>query len=557
MRAASSGYDGGLTGARFALEKAGFAVDDVDLERPVSEQPADLVVLGSYISAHDAIVDYLQVNSDGLRNFCAEGGVIVQFPESPPYTEAFIGSDGPKMETSAFFLPENGLSVKRTRETFWEHYVREPEHPLLAGMDIGEEEGELQWKISEKFGHTATWMAIGERSGFSVLVSNTEDNSRAALVEGAYKKGRYILCSLFFDKLLDEQGAPKQSEAFLAEAERFFANLYSYVSRLHKENLPAPRVSPAYSDPAPAEFSDGAFTLVLIPDTQLYTHFEAFNRHFHNLVDWIVRERDRLNIQYALHLGDIVNRGGLQMAQWDVAAEAMHKMDGRVPYAIALGNHDYRDNSGRSRDTPLNEFFSPSHYEEWPTFGGVMESGHLENSWHTFRAHGIDFLILCLEFGPRDSVLEWANEIVSRHPNHRVILNTHAYTYSDNQRFDKERRGPWQIWNPRDYNLEDGANDGQQMWDKLVDRHPNFFLVTSGHVINDGLGRKSSRTRHGNLVHQMLVNYQGYYRGGVGTVRLLRFLPDRETIQVLTYSTTEKRFFTGPQEQFSLKFERA
>lgn len=549
---AAAGHQGELTGARHALTKAGFVATDLDLTRPLQEQPADVLVLGSYVSCHDDIVQYLETNRRALRDFCAQGGVLVQMVEAPPFTEGFNASSRPLRETSPFFLPQGSPSAKRTRETFWDFYVREPDHPLLAGMDLEEKEGQVHWNLSEKFGHSASWMPIGDREGFKVLVSNTQDDSRAALVEAPYVNGRYILCSLFFDKLLKENGGTGQSAAFTSEAERFFANLHTYTRQVRAGNASQVISAPTYADPPPAEFTEGSFTIVLIPDTQYYCQTPAFNRHFHNLADWIVRERESLNIQYVLHLGDLVNRGGAQMSQWDIASAAMHKLDGHVPYAIALGNHDYTDNSSRNRDTPLNDFFPPSDYLEWPTFGGVMEPGHLENNWHTFRAAGMDFLILCLEFGPRDLVLEWANTIVEQHPKHRVILNTHAYTYSDSRRYNKRDRGNWQIWNPVDYGSEGGNNDGEQMWEKLVDRHPNFFLVTNGHVINDGLGRTSTPTRHGNVVHQMLFNYQGYYEGGVGTVRLLHFLPDQKTVQVRTFSATEERYATGPQEQFSL-----
>lgn len=550
---AAAGHLGELIGARHALTRAGFVTSDLDLARPLQEQPADVLVLGSFVSCHDDIVQYLETNRRALRDFCAQGGIVVQMVEAPVYTEGFNASSRPLKETSPFFLPQNSLSAKRTRETFWDLYVRRPDHPLLAGMDLVERDGQLEWNLSEKFGHTASWMPIGDREGFQVLVSHTGDDSRAALVEAPFVNGRYILCSLFLDKLVRESGQAGQSAAFTAEAERFFTNLYSYTEQVRAGNAPPILSAVPYADPPPTEFPEGSFTIVLIPDTQYYCQTPAFNQHFHNLVDWIVARREALNIKYVLHEGDLVNQGGLQMHQWDIASAAMHKLDGKVPYAIALGNHDYTDNTSRNRATPLNDFFPPSAYEPWPTFGGVMEPGHLENSWHTFHAGGMDFLILCLEFGPRDHVLAWANSIVERHPNHRAILNTHAYTYSDSRRYNKIDRAGWQIWNPLDYNSEGGGNDGEQMWEKLVDRHRNFFLVINGHVINDGLGRAVTRTRHGNAVQQMLFNYQGYFQGGMGTVRLLHFLPDQDTVKVTTFSASEGRYSTGPQEQFSFQ----
>ena len=37
------------------------------------------------------------------------------------------------------------------------------------------------------------------------------------------------------------------------------------------------------------------------------------------------------------------------------------------------------------------------------------------------------FLILTLEFKPRDETLAWANRIVAEHPDYRTIVVTHGY----------------------------------------------------------------------------------------------------------------------------------
>src|SRR6185503_8725998 len=124
---------------------------------------------------------------------------------------------------------------------------------------------------------------------------------------------------------------------------------------------------------------------------------------------------------------------------------------------------------------------------------------------------GNKYLILALEWAPRDHAVEWANSIVERHTDHRVILLTHAYMYYDETRYDWKTNGEKQTWNPHAYanaKLPGGANDGQELWDKLVKRHPGFVLTLNGHVLNDGTGRMTSRGDHGNVVHQLLANYQ-------------------------------------------------
>src|SRR5690606_40006682 len=96
-----------------------------------------------------------------------------------------------------------------------------------------------------------------------------------------------------------------------------------------------------------------------------------------------------------------------------------------------------------------NYVFIPVAKWHWQAvFGGTFESGRMENSWHIFRAGGLNLLILSLEFGPRNKVLDWAARIIREHPRHKVIINTHAYMYADDTRM-----GPGDKWLPGDYGL--------------------------------------------------------------------------------------------------------
>jgi hypothetical protein len=139
-----------------------------------------------------------------------------------------------------------------------------------------------------------------------------------------------------------------------------------------------------------------------------------------------------------------------------------------------------------------------------------------------------------------------------------VILITHAYAYSDDTRYDWAAKGGAQLWNPHTYgtaNDPDGTNDGEELWTKLVKIHPNFVMVFNGHVLNDGLGRLSSTNDFGNVVHQMLVNYQMNALGGEAFLRLVEFLPDGKTVQVKAYSPLYGTYKTDSQNQFVLTLQ--
>ncbi len=291
------------------------------------------------------------------------------------------------------------------------------------------------------------------------------------------------------------------------------------------------------------------FTLVLMPDTQTYSRLypEVFNAQ----TDWIAAHSD--SIAFVLQQGDITDDN--VEAQWQVAAEAMNRLDHKVPYAFVMGNHDLGRNSDVRDSELFNRFFPYGKYAKMPHFGGAYQENKMDNTWHTFNAGGIDWLVLCLEFGPRNCVLDWANEVVEQHPRHKVIVNTHAYMYSDDTRM-----GEGDDWLPQGYGLgkatgADAVNDGEQMWDKFVSLHPNMMFVFSGHVLHRGAGTLVSEGKHGNKVYQMLANYQGGVNGPGngqdGYLRIVTIDQVRRRIDVKTYSPAKQAYKTDPWQQFS------
>jgi hypothetical protein len=289
------------------------------------------------------------------------------------------------------------------------------------------------------------------------------------------------------------------------------------------------------------------WSLVILPDTQEYSRL--YPGLFHLQTQWILENKDKYNIVYVLQNGDVVN-SNIEI-EWQSASRAFARLDGKVPYAISLGNHDF-DAGGRT--TLANQYFPVSRFEKWPTFGGVMETGKIDNTYHTFNAAGQDYLILCLEFGPRDEALDWGNKIIEKHASHKIIFMTHAYLYSDSTRYDWITKKDQQSANPHAYPIADTTiNDGQEIWEKMVKKHHNSFMTISGHVFEGGLGFLTSTADHGNNVHQMLVNYQMLPIGGDAWLRILNFSPDEKTIRVETYSPLYEKFDTDPQNHFIIK----
>ena len=289
--------------------------------------------------------------------------------------------------------------------------------------------------------------------------------------------------------------------------------------------------------PAPVP---GGFTLAVLPDTQYYAW--KYPDTYIAQTRWLADNARRYNLTYVLHVGDITQHN--TNSQWEVAARAHALLDGKIPCAITTGNHDLGpEGRAGTRDTQFARYFQLEKFKRWPTFGGVYdkEPGRMDNSFHRFEAGGRKWLILCLEFGPRDDVLRWGNDVAAQHPDRSVILVTHAYLRPENLRFNRHAfikvAGLEVNLGMDSYGVAraaGGFNDGEDVWKKLVSQHANFALVVSGHVCFTG--RLDSEGRHGNSVHQMVVDYQNAKEGGQGFLRLLQFHPDGKAVSVADYS---------------------
>jgi hypothetical protein len=301
---------------------------------------------------------------------------------------------------------------------------------------------------------------------------------------------------------------------------------------------------------------NGDFTVIVVPDTQYYS--ESYPAILNSQMQWIVNNAAGLNVQLVLGLGDIVNNGG-SSTQWATADAAYKKLDAaHIRYFASLGNHDYDANNPATRTSAtvnFNHYFGPSRYQNttyWstPYWQGSHPSGSNENFYGSVSINGQQFLIMALEFYPRDASLSWAGQVIQNNPGAETIIITHAYEY-----FDNTRVSACNSFDAQYYGL--GAdNDGDAMWTKLVRQYKNISLVLSGHEVRgagqDATGHRSDMGTNGNLVNQILSNYQNVANGGNGYLRIMKFHPSSDTIDVLTFSPYLNSYLTDSGNQFTI-----
>ncbi|SFC34510.1 Calcineurin-like phosphoesterase [Parapedobacter composti] len=297
-------------------------------------------------------------------------------------------------------------------------------------------------------------------------------------------------------------------------------------------------------------------TFVLLPDTQTYA--EKYPDILDAQINWI--EQEAANIAMVIQQGDLTQNNNEE--EWQLVRNAFRRLDDKVPYVLAVGNHDMGSEPGKFADvrntTLFNTFFPVAHMAKLPAFGGIFEEGRLDNAYYLLETGDYKWLVLSLEFGPRESVLVWANDVVADHPDRLVILNTHSYMYSDST-----RQGHGDYWRPQGYGIgKDTAthavNDGEQIWQKLVKKHPNIRFVFSGHVLNSGVGTLVSINEAGFPVYQFLANFQegvtGTVNGGNGWLRILKVNPKENNLFITTYSPYVNAYREEEAHQFQIRY---
>ena len=338
---------------------------------------------------------------------------------------------------------------------------------------------------------------------------------------------------------------------------------------------------------------EASFSMILIPDPQSYTKFAANQPLFDLQTAWVAQNIDRLNIKAALFTGDMVEQNGKMISapkpneyngdqtgrqQWEAVSRALSRLDNRLPYVVAQGNHDIGEITATDRHTIMPNYVYPernilfekclvSTCQNWQ---GVHT---MENSAYEFhdKAWG-DLLVITLEFAPRDEAIAWAKALTEsdKYKNHKVIILVHSWLNTAGDRITQEG-----------YTLRP-CNWADDVWKKLVYPSKNIVMVLSGHsgaapkiegdVKSTNFKPTSSyridKAADGRSIPQMMFNSQqgdGDWNGNGGDcwLRILEFKPDGKTIGVRTFSpmfalsrlTQHLAWRTAEYDQFDITIE--
>ncbi|MDQ1153263.1 serine/threonine protein phosphatase [Brevundimonas sp. SORGH_AS_0993] len=261
---------------------------------------------------------------------------------------------------------------------------------------------------------------------------------------------------------------------------------------------------------------------------------------------------------------------GVRTVEVPAALDAFRQIDGALPFSVVAGNHDYDaqwweaswpgDPTAPQGDLRRLGMIHVGGLTEWSRAFGDQSPFFRGRAWYVashdggadsaqmFEAVGYRFLHIGLQFAPSDASLKWAEAVIHAHPGLPTLITTHDF-------LDKtgERRAHPVV---DIHALDPFDNDAQGVWDKLIARNPQIFMVLSGH--HNGQSFRMDRNRRGDAVYQILSDFQDRKQValdagmapdkaqalGDGWLRLMTFDMDGETptVRVRTYSTHYRRY---------------
>lgn len=284
------------------------------------------------------------------------------------------------------------------------------------------------------------------------------------------------------------------------------------------------------------------FSIAMLPDTQKYSQISSNFYHFTGQVDDVIARSaagQTAPVRFVSHVGDIVQSGGSILDEWNRAEIAMDRFDGVLPYTSSLGNHDYDVVGNKSDAVQYEARFGTARNQFQP--GYVASTSDGRNHAMLFGPAGRRFLHLNIEWRPRDSVLEWAQEQILAWPELPCVVSTHEHLGTGL---------PASFRTGGSTPDSTGNNAAADVYRKLCEPFPQVFMVLCGHV--GGTGRRSDQTILSQSVHQMLADYQFFHEGGNGFYRLIEFDAPNDRLGITTRSAT---FAPGTSPDFSVEPE--
>jgi len=266
------------------------------------------------------------------------------------------------------------------------------------------------------------------------------------------------------------------------------------------------------------------FTLAVLPDTQYLSKGTYYKQ-----AESIVTNAEYMNTKFVLHLGDMTDESLDE--EW-LNADNAHKVLEyfSMPYCVTKGNHDNCED--------FNRYFGYSRFLPYlgSWYGGVYTDNgenHNDNgSFYFFESNNVKFLVISLAGASTEDklhmfpakLIDWANKKIGEYKDRKVIVVTHCYIGDGLSHYEIDK------------GTDKGKNLGKDLWDNIISKNENIFMVVNGHT-KGGDGYRI-RPRSGNMgpVLEVIIDYSWEDEGRLGGwYKVFTFFPDADDNKILMY----------------------
>ncbi len=286
------------------------------------------------------------------------------------------------------------------------------------------------------------------------------------------------------------------------------------------------------------------FTFIALPDTQNYTSITNVTDLYTRQTQWILNNKDTMNIKFVTHLGDIVNSPS-SASQWTRATDAMNLMNSRMPYGTCPGNHDLasgdtnylvRFGPNPTHASSVGRWINPTGGQIYDWYRGSSPRGY--SSYQIVQANGRDWMFLHMDMDAPDQDLAWAASVLNAHPKALTMVTTHNYlaesggsgTYGSGT----GQRGYTAQANIGTWGDRPDTNRPLDVFNAIVKPFNQVYMVICGH--NFATYNLVKANNAGKNVHEVLVDWQSLPNGGNAYLRIMEFRPLENKIYNSSYS---------------------
>lgn len=259
---------------------------------------------------------------------------------------------------------------------------------------------------------------------------------------------------------------------------------------------------------------NGEYTLAWISDPQHYS--AKFPETYYAMTEFLAENRERINIKYIIHTGDLVNNKDID-EEWQRAIKAQEAISG-IPNGVLAGNHDV-GNSDEDYSV-FSKHFGADRYSSSTWYGGTYKDnrGHYD----LIDVGDTAYIFVYMGYAPDDDCIKWLNKVFALYPDRIGVLCLHDYFKTDGEL----------------------SETGEVIYKKVVKKNPNLYMVLCGHRYRID-SRDSSFDDDGDgtpdrVVHEVICNYQtAGAEGGDGYMRFMKVDEKNGVIRMYSYSPTK------------------